>query len=922
MYYCTSDPVGEKLGSGGGTAWLLQSCHRAWAPGESFAQWLAADKRILMHAGGQSRRLPAYAPSGKILTPVPVFRWERGQRLGQNLLALQMPLYERIMHKAPERLHTLIASGDVYVRARRLQAVPDADVVCYGLWVDPALARNHGVFVSSRQTPDRLDFMLQKPTVERLSSLMQSHLFLMDVGIWLLSDRAVELLMKRSVKDGRLCYYDLYSDFGRALGDHPEVDDEELRSLSVTILPLYEGEFYHYGTSREIISSTAAVQNLVNDQRAIMHHKVKPHPAMFVQNSEMKFILTAENEYTWIENSYLSDGWHLAHHHIITGVPRNDWHVDLPEGTCVDVVPVGETGYALRPYGFEDAFRGALADESTMFLGQPVTQWLADRGVEVETVEGAGDMQSARIFPMTSDLGQLECMLRWMVSDPRSEAGRSLWEQCPKVSADEISATANLRRLYAQRQAFRSVNWTEIAARADRSVFLQVNLADAAHEFVENALPLPPVRHEHLSLLARIHDNMFRSQVRKLQGMPDAAEYESQAFGLLREGLTTYALEKKQRPRLGVLADQIVWSRSPVRVDIAGGWTDTPPYCLMKGGSVINLAVELNGQPPLQVYMKRCEEPVVILRSIDLGATERVETFEQLRNYTAVGSPFSIPKAALALAGFLPEFAAEPAQTLRQALRQFGCGMELTLFSAVPAGSGLGTSSILAATVLGAVSQFCSLGWDKHEICDRTLVLEQLLTTGGGWQDQYGGVLHGIKWLQTQAGFGQTPDVRWMPHSLFTDAEYAPCHLLYYTGITRTAKQILAEIVRGMFLNSTSHLTLLDEMKEHAAEVYEAVIHNRFEQMGALIRKTWTQNQLLDAGTNPAEVQAICRLVDDYCLGYKLPGAGGGGFLYMVAKDAEAAARIKDVLQNNKPNERARFVDMSLSANGLKVSCS
>ena len=68
----------------------------------------------------------------------------------------------------------------------------------------------------------------------------------------------------------------------------------------------------------------------------------------------------------------------------------------------------------------------------------------------------------------------------------------------------------------------------------------------------------------------------------------------------------------------------------------------------------------------------------------------------------------------------------------------------MTLLAAIPAGSGLGTSSILASTVLGAINDFCGLAWDKNEICQRTLVLEQLLTTCGGWQDQYGGVLQGV----------------------------------------------------------------------------------------------------------------------------------------------------------------------------------
>lgn len=191
-WFCTSDPIGSKLGSGGGTAWLLEACCQKVAPDSDFLTWLGKEKRILLHAGGQSRRLPGYAPSGKILTPIPVFRWARGQRLSQNLLSLQLPLYEQIMEKAPSSLHTLIASGDVYIRAGQpLQTIPDADVVCYGLWVDPNLAKNHGVFISSRATPDKLDFMLQKPSVEELGKLMQTHLFLMDIGIWLLSDRAV-----------------------------------------------------------------------------------------------------------------------------------------------------------------------------------------------------------------------------------------------------------------------------------------------------------------------------------------------------------------------------------------------------------------------------------------------------------------------------------------------------------------------------------------------------------------------------------------------------------------------------------------------------------------------------------------------------------------------------------------------------------
>lgn len=840
-YFCTCDPIGHRLGSGGGTAWLLQQAFlREEGEGKSEfnKEWLSKEKRILIHAGGQSRRLPSYAVQGKVLMPVPVFRWERGQRIDQTLLDLQLPLYERLMAMAPQSIHTMVVSGDVYIRATgQLQPIPEADVVCYGLWLDASRATNHGVFVSSRQTPNVLKQMLQKPSIETLNELQRDHYYLTDIGVWLLSDRAVELLMKKS-GDGE---YDLYGEFGCTLGTDPLIDDPELRQLSVAILPLPGGEFYHFGTSREMISSTLALQNLVNDQRQIMHLDRKPHPSIFVQNSICEIPFSAENTNIWIENSHVGKGWQLTHDNIVTGVPRNDWQIRLEPGECIDVTPVGDDGYEVRRYHIDDA-----------------------------------------------------------------------------VDSNALAERANLRRLFRQRSEYQQQNLQAMARNWQHSVFYQLDLDHVARRFHDDNIPMPPPLDDGAPLLTRIHDAMFRGD-------------SERAFGLLREGLTQgdrHDVTSQTShaclspcvitPHMAVQNDQIVWGRSPVRIDIAGGWTDTPPYCLMEGGNVVNLAIELNGQPPLQAYVKPCREPHIVLRSIDLGATEVVETYEQLCAYNQVGSPFSIPKAALVLAGFshhVSQFS-----SLTSHLEAFGCGIELTLLSAIPAGSGLGTSSILAATVLGVLNDFCALGWDKNEIGHRTLMLEQMLTTGGGWQDQFGGILGGVKLLQTLAGFEQSPVVRWLPDGLWTQPEYAQCHLLYYTGITRTAKQILAEIVRRMFLNQHDQLLLLRQMKEHTLEMYDAIQRQDFLLVGQLIRRTWTQNQLLDSGTNPAEVAALTALVDDLCLGYKLPGAGGGGYLYMIAKDPEAAARIKAILNENCRNDNARFVDMTLSKNGLQIS--
>lgn len=115
-------------------------------------------------------------------------------------------------------------------------------------------------------------------------------------------------------------------------------------------------------------------------------------------------------------------------------------------------------------------------------------------------------------------------------------------------------------------------------------------------------------------------------------------------------------------------------------------------------------------------------------------------------------------------------------------------------------------------------------------------------------------------------------------------------------------------------------MALLAEMKQHALDMSASVRCHDLMTVGHLIRKTWEQNQLLDSGTNPPAVQQMTALIDDLCWGYKLPGAGGGGFLYMVAKDVEAAARIRQTLTEHQPNPRACFVDMTLSKSGLQVS--
>jgi hypothetical protein len=484
-WFVLADPQGAKIGSGGGTAYLLAEYKRQSGNRAAFSSYIAATKKIIIHAGGQSRRLPAYAPSGKVLTPIPVFRWSRGQRLDQTLLDLQIPLLEKIMEVSLPGQNTLIAAGDVLIQSPEVPFVlPDADVVCFGIWADPHLASRHGVFFTPRNNPEQLDFMIQKPGHEVIERLSGTHLYLMDIGIWVLSDRAVEVLMKKCGWDGSGFinkipdFIDLYSTFGISLGLHSSAPDAEISMLSSAIVPMNKGEFYHYGTSPELINSTEKIQNRVQDQRNIWHYRIKPHPSIFVQNAISEIKWDFQHHHIWIENSHVPASWKMSHNHVITGSPVNNWNLALDPGICLDIIPIGTEEYCVRPYGMDDPFRGQINEVSTVWMGKPVMRWLQERDITPEEagLEANCDIQVTPLFPVIKIDANTEDLLKWMLGGNSDKSQKVIWLTSFRLSADQISNRANLKRLFSQRAVFSKNILKKLAANYRRSVFYQADL--------------------------------------------------------------------------------------------------------------------------------------------------------------------------------------------------------------------------------------------------------------------------------------------------------------------------------------------------------------------------------------------------------------------------------------------------------------
>ncbi|HKJ79482.1 MAG TPA: L-fucokinase, partial [Prolixibacteraceae bacterium] len=454
-WFVSADPEGQKVGSGGGTAFLFSELWKKEEGGE-FATWLKNTQRIVIHAGGKSRRLPAYAPIGKSLMPMPVFRWSRGQALNQRLVNLQVPLFEKILKKAPSKLNTLIASGDTLIfEGATLPEIPDADIVCFGLWLEPEKATNHGVFFTSHESPAELEFMLQKPSIGEIRKLIHQYYFLMDIGIWLLSPRAVRLLMKKSGWEGDSFQnqipadYDLYAQFGAAMGTNPSEQDEEINDLKVRLVNLEGGGFYHLGNTSELISSNLAIQNRVIDQREIWHKNIKPHPSIFVLNAKVGISFNNENRNIWIENSSVPASWSLSQNHAVTGVPDNNWDLNLPKGKCIDVVPLDGSSAIIRNYGFSDTFRGNWQDATTRFSEIPLLSWLKSHGLE-EVFNNSGnnkDIQELPLFPVLTIKKLNPAFIQWLVDDlpSKNDAFSKLWKDSRRLSADEICEVSNLQ---------------------------------------------------------------------------------------------------------------------------------------------------------------------------------------------------------------------------------------------------------------------------------------------------------------------------------------------------------------------------------------------------------------------------------------------------------------------------------------------
>ena len=314
-----------------------------------------------------------------------------------------------------------------------------------------------------------------------------------------------------------------------------------------------------------------------------------------------------------------------------------------------------------------------------------------------------------------------------------------------------------------------------------------------------------------------------------------ASELCAAAFRQLNTAILSSAMSTGERPRNALRTDETIWGRGPARIELGGGWTDTPPYTLEYGGDVINVAVNLNGQPPIHCYCRVVEDPVIRLSSIDGGRHVEIRSW-------MICSIFSVPRT---VSRWPKPRSRSPASRRRwppgrrtsrcaRMLEEFGGGIELTTLVGIPKGSGLGTSSILGAVIMAVLRRMTGRPQSRRELFHDVLRLEQALTTGGGWQDQIGGGVGGAKITSTRPGLFPDPSIHYVPADVVDPKANGGSTLLYYTGLTRLAKNILQQIVGGYLNRDRAIMQALAEEHQVAHSIADAMARKDAAAFGQL----------------------------------------------------------------------------------------
>ena len=172
------------------------------------------------------------------------------------------------------------------------------------------------------------------------------------------------------------------------------------------------------------------------------------------------------------------------------------------------------------------------------------------------------------------------------------------------------------------------------------------------------------------------------------------------------------------------------------------------------------------------------------------------------------------------------------------------------------------------------------------------------MSTGGGWQDQVGGVTDGIKYITSRLGLKQEIQVTHLSIEPKTMKELNDRFCLIYTGQRRLARNLLRDVVGRYIGNHPDTVYALNEIQRVAALMRFELERGNVDTFAELLSQHWKLSQMIDAGSTNTLIDQIFDSVDDLLAGKMICGAGGGGFLQVVLKKGVTKEELQERLKS------------------------
>lgn len=901
------DRDGKRVGSGGATLSVIKYI------AESTGRKDFSDLRVLViHSGGDSKRVPQYSAIGKLFSPVP-------HKLPNGKSATLFDEFMIAMASVPSRIREgmLLLSGDVLLLFNPLQIDYSGDgAAAISFKENVEIGKNHGVFLKGEG--GKVSKFLHKQSVESLrkyGAVNERGNVNIDTGAVIFSPNMLKDLYSLVDSDEGYDKYvnekvrlSLYGDFLYPLATDSTLEDfynekpegefcDELkearnniwrifRPYRMKLLQLSPAKFIHFGTTNEILKLMSEGIKSYEDLGWSKHVNSSISKDTAGYNSVLSNSAKVGKN-CYLEVSYVHRNAVLGDNVVLSYI---DVHNEkIPSNVVLHGLKCRDGKFVARIYGINDnpkenkLFGVDLTDffekngisENEIWKDNGRTLWTAEIYPECDNITDAVKA-ALNIYDIFLGNGDIK---KW-----RSSLRKSLCSGFNEADPEAIIAWDNRMQELVRMDGISKLITAGKPATEAKSI-LQAN-------------KLTPVQEHWLE--KRLEDADFYKKIRlqyyigKALGGEVGEKYISKCFKTISETILKNTVDNLQyNDKCMIVMDKHTVSL-PLRVNWGGGWSDTPPYCNENGGTVLNAAILLNGEKPVSVVLEKISEHKIVFDSRDMDVHDEFYTIEPLQKTGDPYDPFALQKAALLACGIIPK----KGGNLEEILNRLGGGFIMNSeVTNVPKGSGLGTSSILSAACVKAIFEFMGIEHTDDDLYQHVLVMEQIMSTGGGWQDQVGGVTNGIKYITSKPGISQNIKVSQVIISDKTVKELSERFALIYTGQRRLARNLLRDVVGRYVGNEPDSLYALNEIQRVATLMKFELERGNVDEFANLLNFHWELSKKVDKGSTNTLIDQIFSSIEDFTAGKLVCGAGGGGFLQVIMKKGVTRAQLRERLE-------------------------